>query len=141
MVSIDSSSVSLVWKFRLACLAYCLLLTTLLLMPNPVALLGLGALGGLLGGSGVHFAAFFVLGLLVPASRFPLRVVLLASLLLLFAVGAELLQLLNPSRTVDVLDLLGNLIGMAVGVALGLLTVKWKTRAFRDAVSTCRKAV
>ena len=80
------------WKLRLACLAYCLILTFLLLEPNPAAHLGLPFLLEIGGGIGVHFAAFAVLGILVAGSRLPLRRVLLVGVLFLYAVGVELLQ-------------------------------------------------
>ena len=102
---------------RCICTLYWLLLTILLLVPDPLALLGISRIPG--GGStlGVHFLVFAVLGVLVSASRLPLRRVLLIGLLIGYAVATELLQSLVPARETSRLDLLENLLGVGVGTA------------------------
>lgn len=119
------------WKPRLACLAYCLVLTWLLLAPDPAALLGLPFLLGIGGVIGVHFTAFAVLGILVAASWLPLRRVLLAGLLFLYAVGVEFLQFSSPPRSVEIRDLLQNLLGLSAGVALWEFAARRKILAWR----------
>ena len=56
---------------RYICVAYWLLLTTLLLA--PLGLLGFRRIPGSSGSMGVHFVIFAMLGGIVAASRFPLR--------------------------------------------------------------------
>lgn len=120
------------WKYRLICLVYCALLTLLLLASDPVALLGLQRLPKVGNAIGIHFTAFAVLGILVAAGRIPLRRVLLAGLLFLYAVGVELLQLSVPTRTVEARDLVENLLGLLAGVAVWRLATGRKILAERD---------
>jgi len=73
----------------------------------------------------VHFCLFAVLAILAFASRWPIRRGLLAGFLLAFAVGTETLQALVPPRTVDPLDYVENLLGLATGAAIWCLASKW----------------
>lgn len=109
---------------RLACAAYWLMLTVLLLVPNPRALLGLPHVAGPYTQRGVHFAFFAVLGLIVTASRIPLRRTTLAAVLVAYAVATETLQALVPARTVEIPDYLENLVGLAVGAGIWLVAQK-----------------
>ncbi len=101
---------------RCICTLYWLLLTILLLVPDPLALLGIFRIPGGASTLGVHFLVFAVLGVLVSASRLPLRRVLLVGLLIGYAVATELLQSLVPPRDPSPLDLLENLLGVGVGI-------------------------
>ena len=65
---------------RILCVAYWLLLTFLLLVHDPLGLLGLSRLPGDSGGVCVHFAVFAVLAALIGASRLPLPTMWLAAL-------------------------------------------------------------
>ena len=98
------------WPIRVGFALYLVLLTTLLLVPDPLALLGIKELPGPDKGRGVHFCAFALLGLLALASRLPLGTGRLVSLVL-YAL-AETLQMLVESRSVELLDYV-NLAGLA----------------------------
>ncbi len=103
---------------RMACAAYWLLLSLLLLLPDPYALLGIERFPGPSGGRFVHFAFFTMLALLVHASRLPIGRVLLWSTIAAYAVAVELLQWLVPHRVVDVVDLAENLLGLVAGTGI-----------------------
>jgi hypothetical protein len=102
---------------RVGCVVYCLLLTFFLLVPDPLALLGIESLPGPPGGRGVHLLLFFLLAVLVCASRLPIRPRVLAGLLVAYALTTETLQLAVPTRTVELLDYAENLAGLAAGAA------------------------
>jgi hypothetical protein len=119
-------------KTRLACFAYCVILTLLLLVPDPT--MGLRPFRGIGAGIGVHFTAFGILGILVAASRLPLRRVLLSGLLFTYAMGVELLQYFVPLRGVEARDLLENLLGLLAGIALWQLVARWRVLTGKDTV-------
>ena len=100
---------------RCICAAYWLLLTTLLLA--PLQLLGISRIPGQPSDVNIHFLVFAVLGILVLASRLPLRRALLTGLLVGYAIASELLQSLVGRDTASQ-DLLANLLGLAAGAAL-----------------------
>jgi VanZ family protein len=100
------------------------LLTTLLLVPDPLALLGIKELPGPDKGRGVHFCAFALLGLLALASRLPLGTGRLVAYLVLYALATETLQMLVESRSVELLDYVENLAGLACGAAVGTLLAR-----------------
>lgn len=103
------------WAARAACLFYLIALTTLLLAPNPVAwLLGLVPAASV-PGRGVHFSTFFLLAILVGASRLPWRTSVLAATLIAYAIVIESLQGLVESRVVELVDYTENLLGLAIG--------------------------
>jgi len=106
------------WIVRLVCVAYVAFLTLLLLVPDPGRLFGLWFPRGGGGGIGIHFSTFLTLGVLVGASRLPFRTSALIVLLLVYAVGMELLQLFSPPRTVELKDFAENLLGLVVGISL-----------------------
>jgi hypothetical protein len=108
---------------RYICVAYWLLLTTLLLA--PLELLGITLIPGNSGGLGVHFVIFAVLGGLIAASRLPLRSVLLIVLLVAYATATELLQGLVPTRECTPIDLLENLLGLSFGSAAAGTAIWW----------------
>ena len=124
------------WKYRLVCLVYCAMLTLLLLVPDPAALLGIQRLPKVGSAIGIHFTAFAGLGMLVAAGRIPLRPVLLAGSLFLYSVGVELLQWYVPPRTVETRDLVENLLGLSAGVAVWRLATGRKILAERDDMPT-----
>jgi hypothetical protein len=103
---------------RIACAVYCVLLSVLLLAPDPFALVGLSRPPGPPGGRGVHLAFFTVLAFLVHASRWPARRAWLGVLLVGYALSTETLQLWIPNRATESLDFLENLLGLAAGTAI-----------------------
>ncbi len=127
------------WKVRFACLAYLSLLTLLSLAADPAVLLNLQRLPEMGDMVGFHFAAFAVLGVLVAASRFPLRRVLLIGLLLVCAAAVELLQLLVPSRSLEAGDVLENLLGLLAGMAIWKFAAEYKTFTGRDVVPETKR--
>jgi len=103
---------------RLACAVYLVILTVLLWVPEPAALLGLTR--GVVPSSdrGVHFVWFLGLAILVHASRLPWRRSILLTVFVLYALVTEGLQSFVPTRTVELLDAVENLLGLAVGTIL-----------------------
>ena len=106
---------------RLTCAVYWLLLTVLLLVPDPLALVGIHGPIGPPGGRMIHFLFFTVLALLICVSRWPIRRGLLAGLAVAFALATEMLQGFVPQRKVELLDLTENLLGLATGTAIWCL--------------------
>ena len=94
---------------------YLLLLSFLLLAPEPLKLLGFSSPPGGSSVRMVHFCLFTVLGLLVWASRLPVRPGLVLGLAVAYALVTETLQWFVPTRTVELLDYLENLLGLAAG--------------------------
>ena len=111
----------------LACLGYWLLLTILLLVPNPAALVGLKAVPTFPWGKfGVHLVAFTALATLVHAMRWPKGLWWpLIALLVMYGVTTESLQLLVPQRTARVMDAVENLLGIAAGSGIYCLMRRW----------------
>ena len=102
----------LLWGMRFVAIAYWPLLTLLLLVSDPYALLGISKLPGPLGGIGTHFVLFGALGFLVTAA-WGLRKVSILMLVLLVAYSAatELLQHFVPLRTPDLRDFVEDVAG------------------------------
>lgn len=111
---------------RLACVCYWLLLTVLLLVPNPAALVGLRAVPILPWGKfGIHLGFFTVLGFLANATRWPKRIGWpLIVLLVVYGVTTESLQLFVPHRTARVMDAIENILGIAAGSAIYWLVLR-----------------
>jgi VanZ family protein len=105
---------------RMACFAYWILLTTLLLTPNPAALMGLHKVPILPWGKfGIHLTAFTILSILVHASRWPKRPHWpMLFLLMLYGIATESLQILVPPRTSRVMDGVENCLGILAGAAI-----------------------
>jgi glycopeptide antibiotics resistance protein len=101
----------------LACLCYWLLLTVLLLVPNPAALVGLHAVPTLPWGKfGIHLLAFTILGFLANSTRWPKGIYWpLIVLLMVYGVTTESLQLFVPHRTARVMDGIENILGITAG--------------------------
>ncbi|MCY2988364.1 MAG: VanZ family protein [Planctomycetota bacterium] len=104
----------------LFCVAYAVLLTMLLLVPQPAKLLGLRRIPMLPWGDiGIHFTAFTILTLLVHCLRWPTRVRWpIVAALLAYGLVIESLQVFVPSRSVELLDYLENMLGVAVGTGI-----------------------
>jgi hypothetical protein len=110
---------------RAVCCVYWLLLTMLLLVPNPAAWAGLHAVPILPWGKfGIHLAAFTMLALLVHATRWPKRPWWpLLALLVLYGVTTETLQIFVPHRTARIMDGVENILGVAAGSGIYLLVL------------------
>jgi hypothetical protein len=94
--------------------AYWVLLTVLLLVPNPAAILGFFRAPKLpTNDVGIHFTAFFILSVLVCAARWPRRLGwFLVALLVGYGLLVESLQALVPPRAVELLDYTENVLGV-----------------------------
>lgn len=104
---------------RIMSLVYWTLLSVLLLVPNPAALVfNLRPVREATEMRGVHFLGFALLALLAHAARWPFSRRLLWTLLVAYALATESLQWLVPHRLVDPLDYAENLLGLAFGAAL-----------------------
>lgn len=100
---------------RVGLVVYLLFLSFLLLAPEPLKLLGFTSPPGASSVRMVHFLLFAVLGFLVWASRLPVRPGLVLGVLVAYALVTESLQWFVPTRTVELLDYLENLLGLAAG--------------------------
>jgi hypothetical protein len=104
--------------FRLLSVGYCGVLTVLLLVPNPAALLGLKRIPGPPDGRGIHLVLFTLMALFVSACRLPVRRASLMAVLIGYGILTETLQWFVPPRTVELLDYTENIIGVLLGVAI-----------------------
>lgn len=103
---------------RAGSLCYTLVLTVFLLAPDPAGLVGLRRVPGLPGGRMVHFVFFTLLAALAWLSRWPVRGWVLGLGLVAYAAGTELLQTFVPPRTVELADVVENVLGLATGTWL-----------------------
>jgi VanZ family protein len=125
-----------IWALRISCAAYWLLLTTLLLVPDPLRLLRMHRVPLDSGSPLVHFAVFVVLSLATLASQFPIPSFVTLAVLAGYAVLTEYLQSYVPPRTMDSLDFVGNFLGILVGAAIyGAGRGLWQRRAQRHRAS------
>ena len=110
----------------LACLCYWIILTVLLLVPNPAGLVGLHAVPVFPWGKfGIHLGFFTVLGFLANATRWPKGIGWrLIVLLVVYGVTTETLQLFVPHRTARVMDAIENILGIALGSAIYWLVLR-----------------
>lgn len=120
---------------RLLCAGYCVALTVLLVVPNPLRLLGIQRLPGPPGGRGVHFVLLSALTLLALASRWAIRRGTLLGLLIAYGILTETLQWFAPPRTVELLDYAENLAGVLTGAAI------WWAFESRAAAAKVRQAI
>jgi hypothetical protein len=111
---------------RLATGCYWIILTVLLLVPNPAAMVGLESVPIFPWGKfGIHLGFFAVLGFLANASRWPKRpswslIILLA----IYGITTESLQLLVPQRTAHFIDGVENILGIAIGTGIYWLVLR-----------------
>jgi hypothetical protein len=110
--------------FRTVFVAYWVFVTFLLLTPEPLDVLGLDEYAGdLAGGYGRHFLLFAGLGLLGSLGRWRISTITLGCLLGAYGVATEALQGFIPPRTPDLFDVVEDLLGVAVGLAIGAAVV------------------
>ena len=107
-------------------LCYWLLLTVLLLDPNPAALVGLDAVPIFPWGKfGVHLGFFTILGFLANATRWPKHLCWqMLVFLVVYGITTESLQLLVPHRTARVMDGIENILGIVLGSAIYWLLLR-----------------
>jgi VanZ family protein len=106
---------------RIACIAYVVLLTLLLLTVNPVRLLGFhGGLPRFLQAlmPSAHLLSFLVLAVLMLSARWPLPRWSVVLILAIYGTMTEVIQGFVPPRTPEWLDLFQDLGGLAVGAAI-----------------------
>lgn len=110
----------------LGCAGYWILLTALLLAPNPADVVGLREVPAFPWGDfGIHFTALMILSVLAHATRWPKRPAwLLLAILLIYAVATESLQALVPPRTVELKDYVENILGVLAGTGCYWLAVR-----------------
>ncbi len=104
----------------LFCVAYAVLLTMLLLVPQPAEFLRLRKVPRFPWGDiGIHLTAFTILTLLVHGLRWPTRTRWpIVAALLAYGLVVESLQVFVPPRSVELLDYLENTLGVAVGTGI-----------------------
>ncbi len=125
-MSLQAEAFAMLLLRRMLCVTYWAVLTVLLLVPHPMALLGISRLPATMAiDRGVHFALFLILTVLVHASRWPIRPVVFVQILVVYGVASELLQWLVPPRSVELLDLMENLLGIAMGTILSWWLARW----------------
>jgi hypothetical protein len=105
---------------QFACCGYWLLLSVLLLVPDPAAVVGLKRVPVFPWGKfGIHLTAFTILSLLVHASRWPKRLSWsVFAVLVAYGLTTESLQLLVPHRSARVIDAVENILGIALGAGI-----------------------
>ena len=110
----------------LACLCYWLLLTVLLLVPTPAALVGLDTVPIFPWGKfGIHLIAFTILGFLANATRWPKRLYWpLIVFLVVYGITTEALQLLVQHRSARIIDGMENILGIAAGSGIYWLLLR-----------------
>lgn len=125
---------------RIACVAYLVLTSVLLLAPDPWELMGFDDSPSV-GGRGEHFCMFAVLAFLVHAGRGPLSRRWTVAALIGYALATETLQAFIPTRCVELLDYLENLLGLAAGTIAWLAARKarraWSARRAEPVAGTC----
>lgn len=104
----------------LICAGYWVLLTVLLLVPDPTGAVGLDrAVVFPWGDFGIHFTAFTILTLLVHGSRWPKGIGCpILAVLLAYGITTESLQWFVPSRVVQPLDYTENILGIVAGTGM-----------------------
>ena len=104
----------------LICAGYWGLLTVVLLVPNPAAVVGLRKVPVFPWGDiGIHFTAFTILTLLVHGSRWPRGIGWpFLAVLVAYGITTESLQWFVPSRAVELLDYTENILGVAAGTGI-----------------------
>ena len=106
---------------RAACLSYLILLTALLLVADPMRLIGASGEGlGLLRRfmPVAHLLSFGLLAVLALAARWPIPRWTVVLLLVAYGVLTEIAQSMLPPRTAEWNDWLQDIAGVGVGAAL-----------------------
>jgi hypothetical protein len=126
---------------RSACVAFWLLLTLLLLSPDPRALLGLESWANWPPGSkAAHIICFTLLAILAHLSRPPLSRTPLLAALAAYAVATEGLQYFVPNRAPRIGDVALDLLGLAIGTTLLHATGAGTALALRHRIGVRRAA-
>ena len=115
---------------RLACCGYWVLLTVLLLVPNPAVVVGLQERPVFpWGGIGTHFLAFTLLSVLVHSARWPRRPTWSTLVLLVgYGITTEWLQNFVPPRSARFMDGTENVLGVVAGLAVYWIVRQWLRR-------------
>ena len=110
-------------SIRVISIVYLLVISYLLLTPDPLPRDEM--LAGLMEWFEPvrHFVAMFLLALLVLASCWPLSLSWVVSLLIAYGVGIERLQAAFPPRTVEAVDLVQNVVGIISAVLVWWIAV------------------
>jgi hypothetical protein len=114
--------------FWLAFIAYLVLLTALLLSPDPASMMGLKRIPWFPGDDiGMHICAFLMLSALFHATRWPKPLHWIMIVLMLgYGVTTESLQYFVPGRTTELKDYIDNCLGVAFGSCIyWYLQRKW----------------
>ena len=116
--------------FSLAFLACLALLTALLLVSNPAALVGMEAFPVLPWGKfGIHLSAFVVFGFFAHATRWPRPLAWpMVVLLMAYGVATETLQHFVPGRTAQVPDAVENILGIVIASGVYWLASRMASR-------------
>ena len=109
-------------RWRIVFFVYILTLTVGLVHPKG------GEITGFAGASAgehpdlQHFLAFVVLAALAIKARFEVTRTSLGAKLLVYAVAGEVVQMVIPGRTACLMDGLANVLGIATGLGLWVIT-------------------
>jgi hypothetical protein len=122
----------------LAFIGYWIFLTALLLVRNPAALIGLHKIPYFPWGDfGIHLIAFTGLGFLANAARWPKRPGwLMIAVIVVYGIATELLQPLFPPRTLEVMDGIEDILGIAAGSLIYWLMLWLLQRYLRSNAAT-----
>jgi VanZ family protein len=112
------------YTVRVILLVYWIFLTLMLLLPNPLALLGIERIPGQSALVGVHFILFTLLGGLAFGSRFRRGWIATLVALVAYAILTETLQSLVPERTTELRDFAENLLGVAAAAGVAWLLTR-----------------
>jgi hypothetical protein len=110
----------------LTCCCFWIMLTMLLLVPDPAALVHLQRVPVFPWGKfGIHLIAFTILSVWVHATRWPKRLWWpLVAFLVAYGFTTESLQLFVPKRTARVMDGIENILGIAAGAGIYWLLLR-----------------
>lgn len=104
-----------IWMVRAVCVCSWVVVTALLLVPDPSALVGMRRVPLSGYSTAAHIGSFILLSVLTLASRLPLSMTAALAVLVSYGAVVELLQWFVPRRTVSFGDFVANALGIAVG--------------------------